>query len=50
MHILHKFSQEEAKEMETAIKNKDWENLKEELGDVLLQVVFDNTPGKLYRN
>jgi MazG family protein len=30
----------EAKEVKQAVYKKDWENLKEELGDVLLQVVF----------
>jgi tetrapyrrole methylase family protein/MazG family protein len=30
----------EAKEVKQAIKNKDKENLEEELGDILLQVVF----------
>ena len=31
---------EEAYEVNDAIINKNWENLKEELGDLLLQVVF----------
>ena len=31
---------EEAYEVSDAIANKDYENLKEELGDVLLQVIF----------
>ena len=31
---------EEADEMVTAIDNKDWENLKEELGDVLLHIIL----------
>lgn len=30
----------EAREVRQAVKKKDWENLAEELGDVLLQVVF----------
>ena len=30
----------EADEVRRAVKKKDWDNLKEELGDVLLQVVF----------
>lgn len=30
----------EAKEVRQAVKKRDWENLKEELGDVLLQIVF----------
>ena len=37
---LIKYLHEETGEMAEAVKNKDWENLKEELGDVLLQVVF----------
>jgi tetrapyrrole methylase family protein/MazG family protein len=36
--VKHLFS--EAEEVERAIKNKDKENLEEELGDILLQVVF----------
>ena len=31
---------EEAKEVAEAIKNKDYINLKEELGDLLLQIIF----------
>jgi len=31
---------EEAKEVAQAVKKNDWKNLEEELGDVLLQVVF----------
>ncbi|MBN1824576.1 MAG: hypothetical protein JW803_09695 [Endomicrobiales bacterium] len=30
----------EANELKAAVRKRDWENLKEELGDVLLQVVF----------
>lgn len=30
----------EADEVKQAVKKKDWENLQEELGDVLLQIVF----------
>jgi MazG family protein len=30
----------EAKELELAVKKKDWKNMKEELGDLLLQVIF----------
>ncbi|MFA5160653.1 MAG: MazG nucleotide pyrophosphohydrolase domain-containing protein [Elusimicrobiales bacterium] len=30
----------EAREVELAVKKKDWANLEEELGDLLLQVVF----------
>lgn len=37
---LIKYLKEESDEVERAIKKGDWENLKEELGDLLLQVVF----------
>ena len=37
---LLKYLKEEAGEVALAVKKNDWENLKEELGDVLLQVVF----------
>ncbi len=37
---LIKYLHEEAGEVEAAIRKSDWENLKEELGDILLQVVF----------
>ncbi|MBI5744584.1 MAG: nucleotide pyrophosphohydrolase [Elusimicrobia bacterium] len=37
---LLKYLREEAGEVATAVRRKDWANLKEELGDVLLQVVF----------
>lgn len=37
---------EEAYEVNEAIENKDWNNLEEELGDVLLQVVFHGDLGK----
>ncbi len=37
---LLKYLREEAGEVSRAVRNRDWENLKEELGDVLLQVVF----------
>jgi MazG family protein len=37
---LIKYLHEEAGEVADAVRKKDWENLKEELGDVLLQVVF----------
>jgi len=37
---LLKYLKEEAGEVAAAVKKNDWENLKEELGDVLLQVVF----------
>ena len=36
---------EEAYEVSDAIANKDYENLKEELGDVLLQVIFQAEDG-----
>lgn len=37
---LLKYLKEEAGEVRLAVRRKDWKNLKEELGDVLLQVVF----------
>lgn len=37
---LLKYLKEEAGEVALAVRKNDWENLKEELGDVLLQVVF----------
>lgn len=37
---LLKYLREEAGEVASAVRRKDWHNLKEELGDVLLQVVF----------
>ncbi len=37
---LLKYIKEEVKEFEKAIKKKDFENMKEELGDILLHVVF----------
>lgn len=36
--LTHLFS--EAREVRQAVRAKDWDNLAEELGDVLLQVVF----------
>lgn len=30
----------EAEEVKEAVENRDWENLEEELGDILLQVLF----------
>ncbi|MEI7482195.1 MAG: MazG nucleotide pyrophosphohydrolase domain-containing protein [Elusimicrobiota bacterium] len=39
-NTLLKYLREEAGEVALAVRKKDWENLKEELGDVLLQVVF----------
>lgn len=37
---------EEAYEVNESIENQDWDNLEEELGDVLLQVVFHGDLGK----
>jgi tetrapyrrole methylase family protein / MazG family protein len=37
---LLKYLKEEAGEVAQAVKKNDWENLEEELGDVLMQVVF----------
>jgi MazG family protein len=37
---LIKHMHSEAKEVEQAVRKNDWENLEEELGDLLLQVVF----------
>jgi tetrapyrrole methylase family protein/MazG family protein len=37
---LLKYLDEEASEVREAVEKEDWENLKEELGDVLLQVLF----------
>jgi MazG family protein len=37
---LLKYLREEAGEAARAVRKKDWDNLREELGDVLLQVVF----------
>ena len=37
---LLKYLKEEAGEVAAAVRKKDWVNLEEELGDVLLQVVF----------
>ncbi len=37
---LLKYLREEAGEVASAVRRRDWSNLKEELGDVLLQVVF----------
>ncbi len=37
---LLKYLREEAGEVARAVRRKDWDNLREELGDVLLQVVF----------
>ena len=43
---LLKYLKEETKEMAVAIKKKDMENLEEELGDVLLQVLFHSQIAK----
>jgi len=43
---LMKYLFEEAKELEKAVLKKDAENMKEELGDVLLQVVFHSQIAK----
>ncbi|MFH2202480.1 MAG: MazG nucleotide pyrophosphohydrolase domain-containing protein [Elusimicrobiota bacterium] len=37
---LLKYLREETREVSRAVKNEDWDNLREELGDVLLQVLF----------
>ncbi len=37
---LLKYLDEETREVREAVHKKDWENLKEELGDVLLQILF----------
>lgn len=37
---LLKYLREESQEMVQAVRKKDWINLEEELGDVLLQVLF----------
>ena len=37
---LLKYIKEETQEVCTAVRHRDWDNLKEELGDVLLQVLF----------
>src|SRR3989344_979080 len=37
---LLKYLREESREVERAIRKKDWRNLKEELGDLLLQILF----------
>lgn len=40
-HIkLLKYLKEESREFSEAVKKKDYENMKEELGDILLQVIF----------
>jgi len=39
---IARYAIEEAYEVNDAIINKNWENLKEELGDLLLQIVFQS--------
>ena len=39
-HSLRQYILEEAYETVEAIDNEDWEELKKELGDMLLQIVF----------
>ncbi|MCX5782227.1 MAG: nucleoside triphosphate pyrophosphohydrolase, partial [Elusimicrobia bacterium] len=43
---LIKYLFSEAKEVKSAINKKDWKNLEEELGDILLQVVFHSQIAK----
>jgi len=37
---LLKYLREETREVSRAVRGEDWDNLKDELGDVLLQVLF----------
>ncbi|MFA5137869.1 MAG: MazG nucleotide pyrophosphohydrolase domain-containing protein [Elusimicrobiota bacterium] len=37
---LLRYLREESKEVEVAVKRRDWANLQDELGDLLLQVLF----------
>lgn len=37
---LLRYLREESREVAQAVRREDWDNLKEELGDVLLQVLF----------
>lgn len=37
---LLKYLFEESKEVRSAVEKKDWKNFEEELGDILLQVIF----------
>jgi len=37
---LLKYLHEETREVASAVRKKDWKNLEEELGDLLLQIVF----------
>ena len=43
---LAKYLFSEAKEVRQAVQRRDWNNLKEELGDILLQVVFHSQVAK----
>ncbi|MDR1195457.1 MAG: hypothetical protein LBL00_03165 [Endomicrobium sp.] len=43
---LVKYLMEESKELKKAVEKKDMKNLEEEIGDVLLQVVFHAQIGK----
>jgi len=47
---LVKYLISESKELKLAVKNKDFKNLEEELGDILLQVVFHAQIAKENRN
>ena len=37
---LIRYLMEESRELDSAVRRKDWKNVEEELGDVLMQVVF----------
>ena len=43
---LIKYLKEETQEFEKAVKNKNFENMEEELGDILLQVMFHSQIAK----
>ncbi|MFA5780256.1 MAG: MazG nucleotide pyrophosphohydrolase domain-containing protein [Elusimicrobiota bacterium] len=43
---LIKYLKEETHEFEKAVKNKNFENMEEELGDILLQVMFHSQIAK----
>lgn len=43
---LIKYLFSEAEEVKDAVRKKDWKNLQEELGDILLQVVFHSQIAK----
>jgi tetrapyrrole methylase family protein / MazG family protein len=43
---LLKYLFEESRELRTSIRRRDWRNMEEELGDVLLQVVFHSQLAK----